>query len=149
MGFPHRCQREQIDQKRKQIIQLIHKNSIDPKTGKPHPPARIENAITEAKVKINTEKTAEQQIQDIVNQINKIIPIRIETREINIIIPAQYAGKSYGTIKQYGKITGERWEQNGSLNTTLEIPSGMQEELEIALNNLTKGNIELKVLRSK
>ncbi|MBI2141905.1 hypothetical protein HYU15_00255 [Candidatus Woesearchaeota archaeon] len=31
------------EQKRKWLVQLIHKNGVDPRTGLPHPPQRIEN----------------------------------------------------------------------------------------------------------
>ena len=44
---------------------------------------------------------------------------------------------------------GEDWGNDGSLNATLEIPAGMQEELELALNNMTKGNVYIKIVRSK
>ena len=141
--------RKQTEQKRKLIVTLIQKAVIDPKTGKPHPPQRIEAAITEAKVKIDDNKTAEQQVADIVDKIKIIIPIKYEVRELNVKISVQYAAKSYGTLKQLGKIIAEKWENDGSLNSTIEIPASMQEEFEIALNNITKGNVDIKILRSR
>ena len=141
--------RKDAEQKRKQIIQIIHKNSVDPNTEKPHPLQRIDNAMNEAKVRIDADKPAEQQVNEIIKKINMILPIKVEIREINIRIPAQYAGKSYSTVKHFGKIKGESWENDGSLNCTLEMPAGMQEELEVALNSLSKGSVEMKVLRSK
>src|SRR3989344_9698445 len=59
-------QRKIREQKIKQVINLIHRNAIDPKTGAPHPPQRIENAINEAKVNIDNHKSAEEQMEDIV-----------------------------------------------------------------------------------
>ena len=43
------------DVKRKQIINMIHRNAVDPKTHIPHPPGRIEAAMDEAKVHIDDE----------------------------------------------------------------------------------------------
>ena len=37
--------RKEVEQKRKQIINLIHRNSVDPGTSKPHPITRIDNAM--------------------------------------------------------------------------------------------------------
>ena len=37
--------------KRKTIINMIHRNGVDPRTNAPHPPQRIENAFEEAKIK--------------------------------------------------------------------------------------------------
>lgn len=138
-----------VEERRKQVIQLIHRNAIDPKTGKPHPPNRIENAMDEAKVRVDANKTAEQQVSEIIKQINSIIPIKVETREINVKIPSQYAGKSYSTVKQFGKIKSEKWENDGSLNCVVEMPAGMQEEFELALNSLSKGTVQMKVMENK
>ena len=48
------------DQKRKQIVNLISRNAVDPSNNLPHPPQRIENALNEAKVKIDEFHTAEE-----------------------------------------------------------------------------------------
>src|SRR3989344_2932448 len=131
--------RKEVEQKRKQIINLIHRNSVDPGTSKPHPITRIDNAMNEARVRIDENKSAEQQIKDVIEKIRLILPIKYETRELMIRVPSQFAAKSFGTLKQFGKLLGEDWGNDGSLNATLEIPAGMQEELELALNNMTKG----------
>ncbi len=45
--------RKLTEEKRKQIEQIIARNSVDPKTGAPHPLQRIENAMETAKVTID------------------------------------------------------------------------------------------------
>ena len=140
--------RKELEQKRKQIANLIHKSCVDPTTGRPHPPQRIENAMSEVKVKI-TDKPAEQQVKQIIDELKRVLPIKYEIREINVKISSEFAAKSFNTLKQYGKILSERWENDGSLNASLEIPAGLQEELEIALNRLTKGTVEVMIARKK
>ncbi len=142
-------QRKLMDEKRKQIVNLIHRNAVDPKTSIPHPVTRIENALEEAKVKIDYNKTAEQQVNDIVKKIREILPIKYETREIWIKIPAQYSGKSYGILKQYGKLTKDEWNNKGELEVVIEVPAGMQSDMFNDLNHLCKGNVESKVIGSK
>lgn len=139
-------QKKQREQKRKQIINLIHVNSVDPTTNTPHPLTRIENALAEAKVKINDSKTAEEQVQDIVSQIKPILPIKYEIRKLKIKIPAQYTGKAYTILKQFSKVLKDEWKNDGSLVTQIELPAGMQENLFDKLNNLTHGNIESEVI---
>src|SRR3989338_228248 len=41
------------ERKRKQIISIIHRNCVDPKTHLPHPVTRIENAFEEAKFHVD------------------------------------------------------------------------------------------------
>lgn len=137
------------EQKKKQIINFIQRNAIDAKTGFPHPPQRIEKAMEECKCKIDEFKSADMQVQEIVNRIRELIPIRFEVREIEIIVPAIYTGKGYGAIKNLGKMLKEDWLNNGSLRVVLEIPAGMQADLEDELNKLTKGEVEIKILKKK
>jgi len=137
------------EEKRKKIIHLISKNSIDPKTNLPHPPLRIENALNEKKVKIDEFKPAENQIQDIIKKISEILPIAYETREIAINIPAQYAGQSFHIFKQYGKIIRDNYKTDGSLSIVIQVPAGMQMELFDTLNKLTHGHVESQLLSKK
>ena len=137
------------EEKRLKIINLIHRNSINPTNNLPHPAQRIEAAMEEAKVKIDEFKKAEDQVKEIVDKIKVILPIRFEIRELQIRIPAQFAGKSYSTLKQYGTILKDEWQNDGSLLTLLEIPAGLQTELFDRLNSLTHGEVESKIIHVK
>jgi len=137
------------EEKRLKIINLIHRNSINPVNNLPHPAARIQAAIEEAKVKIDEFKKAEDQVKEIVDKIRSILPIKFEIRELEIIIPSKFAGKSYSTLKQYGTMLRDEWQNDGSLKAILEIPAGLQTELFDKLNSLTHGEIESKIIKIK
>lgn len=136
------------EEKKKQIINLIHRNAIDPKTNLPHPIKRIELALEEARIHIDEFKRAENQVQDVTNKIKAILPLKYETREVAVKIPAKFAGSSYGVLKQFGKVTKDEWQNDGSLLAVLEIPAGLQMELTDRLNQLTHGEVDLKILKS-
>ncbi len=139
---------KQRDEKRKQIVDIIHRNAIDPKSGLPHPSARIERAMEEAKIKIDEMKNADEQVQSIVKELREILAIKFETRQIAIKIPAEYAGGSYKTLKSYGKLLKDEWQNDGSLIAIVELPAGLQEEFFEKLNGMTKGNVETKIVAS-
>ncbi|MCD4759299.1 ribosome assembly factor SBDS [archaeon] len=134
-------------EKKKAVIALISRNAVDPKSSLPHPPQRIENALDEAKVKIDEFKSAEQQVGDIVKQINSILPIAYELREIELTIPADVSGGAYPVLKQYASILNETWNNDGSLTVVVEVPAGLQNELYDKLNNMAHGNIESKMIK--
>ena len=134
------------EEKRKKIIDIIHRNAIDSKTGLPHPPQRIEAAMNEAKVKINEAKKAEEQIEEILDRLKPIIPIKFETKKIQVTIPAQFAGRSYNILRAYGSTSNEKWLNDGSLMIIIELPAGLQEEFFSKLNNLTHGDIDTKIM---
>ncbi|MBI5872459.1 ribosome assembly factor SBDS, partial [archaeon] len=41
------------------------------------------------------------------------------------------------------------WHTDGSFLAVLEIPAGLQEELENSLNNLTRGNVDIRVISKR
>jgi len=134
-----------LEEKRKQIVDTIARNSIDPRTNAPNPPLRIENAMKEAKVSIDPFKSSSEQIDDIVKKINMIMPIKFSTAKLEVIVPAEYANRSFGTLKKYG-LKSEQWLSDGSLQATLEFPAGMQTEFFDRINSATQGKAIVKVL---
>src|SRR2546422_4715906 len=51
--------RQLVDEKRRQIISIISRNAIDPRSGAPHPPLRIEQALEQIRISIDPYKSAE------------------------------------------------------------------------------------------
>ncbi len=135
------------EEKKKRLIGMIHRQAIDTKTGLPHPPARIEAAMQQAKVKIDENKSAEDQIEEVMNALKPIIPIKFETRLIEVKIQPQYAGTAFRTLKKY-KVIKNEWMNDGSLLGQIEIPAGLQEELFAELNKITHGSVESKILKT-
>lgn len=133
-----------VEEKRRQIVNIIAVNSIDPRTNAPHPPQRIENAITEAKIPIDPFKDANGQVDSILKKINMKLPIKFATIRMDVEVPAAHASKCYGLLKQYG-LKSEEWLPNGSLKATLEFPAGLREEFFEKINNLTKGDVRVDV----
>jgi ribosome maturation protein SDO1 len=133
-------------EKKKGIIALISRNAVDPKSNLPHPPQRIENAMDEAKVKIDEFKSAEQQIGDIVKQLVSILPIAYELRKLELTIPADVSGRAYPVLKQLSTILNETWNNDGSLTVNVEVPAGLQNDLFDKLNGMAHGRIESKII---
>ncbi|MBD3312818.1 ribosome assembly factor SBDS [Candidatus Woesearchaeota archaeon] len=134
------------EDKRKKIISMITRNSVDPKTKLPHPGQRIENAMAEAKVRIDMFKPAESQVEDIVKKLRPILPISFEKKRIHLKFPAAHAGKAYGIISGFAKPEKEEWKNDGSYECEIEIPAGMEPDFYDKINNATSGEVETKVI---
>jgi ribosome maturation protein SDO1 len=145
------AQRDELaEKKRRYIINFIARNAVDPKTNFPHPPARIENAIEYAKIKVDPFKNVDSQIKDILHRLMEVLPIKVEQVTIAIRIPAEFGAKAYGLIKRFGEITKEEWTGQGSWIGVVAMPAGRQAEFYENIENLTRGRAEVKVLdRSK
>ena len=137
------------ENKRKQIINIIHRNGVDPTTHTPHPVNRIENALEEAKFHVDEFTSVPEQVQEALKKLKPIIPIRFEVKELQVKIGPQYAAKAYATVKKYGTILKEEWQNNGYYVAVLEMPGGMESEFYEKINEICHGEVEAKVLKTK
>ncbi len=140
--------RQMLEAKRKQIVQYIAANAINPQTGTPHPPQRIEIAMEEAKVHVDPFKGLEEQVKDVLDALRPLIPIRFEKTRIAVKLSAEDSAKCYGDIKSFGSILKEEWSPSGAWIGVVEMPAGMQTEFLERLNAKTKGNLETRILKA-
>ncbi len=142
-------QRREIgERKRKEIVAFIAKNAMNPQTKAPHPPQRIETALQEIKFSVDINKPVNEQINDVLKELKKLLPISMEKLNVAVKIPAQYAGKANVVLHKYG-VQKEEWQNDGSLVAMLEIPAGIMQDLFNELNHLTHGELESKILENK
>ena len=134
--------KEMVERKRKAIINHLARNAMDPQTGNPHPPQRIENALRDAKVQVDPFKSVEEQVQSALSALKPLIPIKIEQVKIRVRIPAQYAGAAYGVVKSSGTLLQESWKSDGSWEGVIQLPAGLQQDFFGELNKRTQGNAE-------
>lgn len=135
---------EEQDKKFKQVVEFLVVNAIDPQTGNPHTAERLKGALQQAHVNVKN-APIEGQIKDIVSEISKIIPIKIETRKVKINIPAIHTGKAYGVINQYK--SEENWLDDGSLEVIVDVPAGIIIDFYEKLNGVTHGSATTEDIR--
>ncbi|MFH1224632.1 MAG: ribosome assembly factor SBDS [Candidatus Diapherotrites archaeon] len=137
--------RDMHERKRKEIVAFIARNAINPQANAPHPPQRIENAMEEAKIKVDINRPVRDQLPDIIKELKKLLPISMEKLEVAIKIPAEFSGKGSAMIRKY-EIKKEGWQNDGSFIAVLEIPAGTKNDLFNELNHLTHGSVETKII---
>ncbi|MFX0049823.1 MAG: ribosome assembly factor SBDS [Candidatus Hodarchaeota archaeon] len=137
---------EFFEKKRKQIVTLLAKTCINPKTRTPHPPTRIENAMKEAKVMIDPSSPAENQLKDIIQQLRRVLPISMETVKLAVKIPPEFTGKAYGEIKRSAQIQKDEWQNDGHWIAVVNVAAGIQGDFMEKVQGMTKGRAEIKVL---
>jgi ribosome maturation protein SDO1 len=139
--------RQLVEDKRKQIVAFIARNCIDPRSGTPHPPIRIEQALNEVKYTIDPFKSIEEQAKEIIDELRSIIPIKIEQMRVAVKIFAEHSAKGYGALKNYGTITREEWQADGALVAVVEMPAGVYGPFLERLGKITQGTIQTKTLK--
>jgi ribosome maturation protein SDO1 len=125
------------EKKFNQVVNFLSINAMDPQTGNNISTERIKSVLEQANINIKN-IPVENQINDILEEIQKIIPIKIETKKVKIIIPAIHTGKAYGVITQYKE--QEKWLDDGSLEVVANVPSGIVIDFYDKLNSVTHGS---------
>jgi ribosome maturation protein SDO1 len=133
--------------KRRQIVATIARNAMNPQTGAPHPPARIEAAMEEAKVHIDPFRSVDAQMQEVLAKLRPLIPIRLDVVKVRIRLPAQHYPRVIGEVKGIGRLLSEEWLGDGSWSGIVEIPAGVQTELYEKLSARTKGSAETALVK--
>lgn len=139
--------RRLVEEKRKQIVSTIARNYVDPRTGLPHPPLRIEQAMAEVRTTIDPFKDSAEQTKAVVDQLRPILPLKSERIKLLVKVPAQYSSQSFGALKGVGDIVKEEWGIDGGLTIMIEIPAGVHMALMDRLGSLTKGTAQASIIR--
>jgi len=138
--------RKMIEDKRKQIIDFISRQCVDPKTNLPHPPLRVENALEQIHYSIDPFKPVEEQAKEIIKLLRPVLPLKMEQVSVGVRVPAEYSARAYGTIKGFGTIKREEWRADGSWYGVLEMPAGLFGPFLEKLGEITKGSGEAKIV---
>ncbi|MCD6229218.1 MAG: ribosome assembly factor SBDS [Candidatus Diapherotrites archaeon] len=140
--------RQITENNRKKIINLIASKAVDPKTHAPIPALRIETAMDNAGIHVNPMKDPGEQVEEVIKKIRLILPIKFETTELSITVPALFTGKTYSFVHSLAP-SKETWQSNGDLQVIVSISTASQGELYSKLNKMTNGNVVVEILNIK
>ena len=138
--------KEMLEAKRNKIVTYIARNAINPQTKTPHPLARIELALDEAKFHVDPFRSVESQVNDAMSLLRPLIPIKFEKSRIAIKLKGDDYGKCFDDLVNFGIVEREEWQADGSWIGVMEIPAGVIDELSTKLNNRTKGHATVKLI---
>ncbi len=142
--------REMQEQKHRQLIDHITRNAVNPQMDDaPHPPDRIESALEEAGFQVDPMTPVEEQVDEALDLLRPIIPIRFDEMTVAVQIPPESAGSAQARVRQFGNLEEEEWQGDGSWIGVLTFPAGMQTEFYDLVNELTGGEAETRVVRDE
>jgi len=142
--------REMQEQKHKQLVNRITRNAVNPQMDNaPHPPERIESALEETDFRIDPMEPVETQVDDALDALRPVIPIRFDEVTIAVQVPADYAGSAQSQIRQFGELEREEWQNDGSWVGVLTFPAGMQNEFYDLVNEITSGEAETQIIKDE
>jgi ribosome maturation protein SDO1 len=146
VNIPAEYREKEQENKSKQVIDFIVRNAMNPTTNKPYTPDLIKSSIEKAGVNIDN-RPVEEQISKVLEKLRVILPIKIETKKLEIKVPAIHTGKVYGLVNEYKE--KEEWLNSGDLKVVINLPSGMQMAFYDKLNAVTHGSAIVEEIKAK
>ena len=139
--------RKMVEDKRRQIIDFISRQAVDPKTNLPHPPARIENAMEQIRYPIDPYKSVEEQAKDIVKLLTTNFAPK--NRASNCCSQnTQHSMQQEHTAQS--KLLAQLNVKNGVVTVhgtaKSRLPAGSYASLLNKLGDVTKGSGEAKII---
>lgn len=134
---------EMREDKRKQIVDMISRRAMDPKTGNPHPPQRVENALEEAGFHVDWDADIEERFNDAIDDIRPIIPISLDEKTVAVRIPVDQAGKAYDKLQNAAEVEEEEW-GNEYFMAKITLPAGVLSQLMEEIQDMTSGKAEMQ-----
>ncbi len=142
--------REMQEQKRRQLINQITRNAVNPQMDDaPHPPERIESALEETDFRIDPMEPVESQVDEALDALRPVIPIRFDTVTVAVQLPPDYAGSGQARVREFGDLDREEWQSNGSWVGVLTFPAGMQNEFYDLVNEVSSGEAETQIIKDE
>jgi len=139
--------RHLMDEKRRQIVAFIARHCVDPRTGFPHPPLRIEQAMEQIRLVVDPFKDGEEQARAVIEELRPILPLKIEQVKIVIKVPAEYAAQTLGVAKTFANVRQEEWQRDGSWIGVVELPAGVHASFLERVGKVTHGNYQTKIIK--
>lgn len=142
--------REMQEQKRRRLINHISRNAVNPQMeDAPHPPDRIEAALEEAGFRVDPMEPVESQVDEALDVLRPIIPIRFDEVTIAVNIPPEFAGSAQSRLRDFGELIEEEWQPDGSWIGVMRFPAGLQNEFYDKVNEETNGEAETQIVRDE
>jgi len=131
------------DVKYKQVVDFLASNAVGPE-GRPYTADRMMKALKEAHVNVKN-KPIESQVEEILDQLSKVLPIKVERKKVKLMIPAIHTGKAYGIVKEF--MVKEDWKNNGDLEVVVEMPTALIFDFYDRINGATSGSVMSEELK--
>ena len=142
--------REMQEQKHKNLVNRITRNAVNPQMDNaPHPPERIESALEETDFRVDPMEPVETQVDEALDALRPVIPIRFDEVTMAVQVPADYAGSAQSRIRQFGDLEREEWQNDGSWVGVITFPAGMQNEFYDLVNEHTSGEAETQIIKDE
>lgn len=135
------------EKKKKQVINYIAENALNPQTKGKYTFLMIESEVNKLKYNFNSTTDFIVQAEDVLKLLKKRIPIRLDKIILEVKIPGQYCGAFYGKFRKFGIVKKEYFDSEGNLRLHFEIMESILDTVADYINKNSNSTAEYYVLK--
>jgi ribosome maturation protein SDO1 len=99
------------------------------------------------RINIDPFKPVEEQAQEVIKALRTTLPLKISQVSMMVQVGKENAGKVKNYLTKTGNVVKSDWLSDGSWKGEVVVPAGMQQMIIDRLNELTRGNIEVNIIK--
>jgi len=136
------------EEKKKQVINYIVENSVNPTTKARYTPTMVESEINKLKFNFDPNLDFSHQAEEVLKMLKKVMPISMEKVIIEMEIPGMHCGNFYGSFRKFGKIMKEYFDNDGNLRMHIEVMESKIDDVCNFIKNNSNGEGAYSVVRN-
>ncbi|HYA22148.1 MAG TPA: ribosome assembly factor SBDS [Thermoproteota archaeon] len=129
LQVPAHMRRKLLEEKRKTIMVLIARVSIDPQTNTPIPLLRVEQAFDKISIPVDPSKEPIDQLKPIIREMKRILPMKVKEAEIEAEFPPDLITHVRGYLESVGEMVIQPRKRGDLLTMTVKVPEAARTDI--------------------
>jgi len=129
LQVPSHMRRKLLEEKKKSIMVLISRVSIDPQTNTPIPLLRVEQAFDKMSMPIDSSKDAVDQLKPILKEMKRVLPIKVKEADIEVEFPPDLMGHVRGYLESVGDMVIQPRRKGDLMTMTVKVPEATRTDV--------------------
>jgi len=129
LQVPSHMRRKLLEEKKKSIMVLISRVSIDPQTNTPIPLLRVEQAFGKMSMPVDPSKDAVDQLKPILKEMKRVLSIKIKEASIEVEFPPDLMGHVRGYLESVGETVIQPRRRGDLMTMTVKVPEATRTDV--------------------
>lgn len=129
LQVPAHMRRKLLEEKKRTIMSLVSRVSVDPQTNAPIPLLRVEQAFDKMSVQVDPSKEAVDQLKPILKEMKRMLPMRVKEAEVEADFPQDLLGHVRGYLESVGEIVIQPRRKGDLMTMTVSVPEAIRTEI--------------------
>jgi len=146
LQVPSHMRKKLVEEKRRSMMALVSRISVDPKTNLPIPLLRVEQVFDKISVSIDPFKDVEDQLKPVIKELKRILPMKLKDADIQVEFPPDLTYQVRGFLESFGEIVMQPSKRGDLMSTTARVPEAVRTSLAQKMSKRFGGKVKVTLV---